>query len=314
MTGYPPELLDTDLDLEADLGVDTVKQAEVFAAVRAQFGIPRDDNMKLREFPTLAHVIAFARDRGQGAAPAAAQPQAAAPAAPAPAAPVPAAPAQPAVQPAPAAAGPGGACGGRGTRGRACRPGRDHRPDRADRRGHDRLPARAAGHRPRPGGRPRRRHGQAGRSVRGCPRAVRHPPRRQHEAARIPDPRARHRVRPRPGTGGSASRRAAPGCAAPAAAAVPAAAAAPATPAPAAAPPVTAPVRPRVVPRAEPAFKGDVSAAERLPRRVPGPVLRPPSAWCKPTGVTLDGSSRVIVMADEGGVGDALVGGSARSV
>ena len=87
MTGYPPELLDTDLDLEADLGVDTVKQAEVFAAVRAQFGIPRDDNMKLREFPTLAHVIAFARDRGQGAAPAAAQPQAAAPAAPAPAAP-----------------------------------------------------------------------------------------------------------------------------------------------------------------------------------------------------------------------------------
>ena len=34
MTGYPAELLDPDLDLEADLGVDTVKQAEVFAAVR----------------------------------------------------------------------------------------------------------------------------------------------------------------------------------------------------------------------------------------------------------------------------------------
>ena len=33
-TGYPLELLDLDLDLEADLGVDTVKQAEVFAAVR----------------------------------------------------------------------------------------------------------------------------------------------------------------------------------------------------------------------------------------------------------------------------------------
>jgi hypothetical protein len=36
MTGYPVELLDPDLDLEADLGVDTVKQAEVFAAVREQ--------------------------------------------------------------------------------------------------------------------------------------------------------------------------------------------------------------------------------------------------------------------------------------
>ena len=31
-TGYPPELLDLDLDLEADLGIDTVKQAELFAA------------------------------------------------------------------------------------------------------------------------------------------------------------------------------------------------------------------------------------------------------------------------------------------
>ena len=38
MTGYPPDLLDLDLDLEADLGVDTVKQAEVFAAVRERFG------------------------------------------------------------------------------------------------------------------------------------------------------------------------------------------------------------------------------------------------------------------------------------
>ncbi|MCP4965977.1 MAG: beta-ketoacyl synthase, partial [bacterium] len=30
-TGYPPDMLDLDLDLEADLGVDTVKQAETFA-------------------------------------------------------------------------------------------------------------------------------------------------------------------------------------------------------------------------------------------------------------------------------------------
>ena len=32
-TGYPKDMLDLDLDLEADLGVDTVKQAEMFAAV-----------------------------------------------------------------------------------------------------------------------------------------------------------------------------------------------------------------------------------------------------------------------------------------
>ncbi len=63
MTGYPPELLDLDLDLEADLGVDTVKQAEVFAAVRERFGVERDDNLALREFPTLAHVIGWVREK-----------------------------------------------------------------------------------------------------------------------------------------------------------------------------------------------------------------------------------------------------------
>ncbi len=62
-TGYPKEMLDLDLDLEADLGIDTVKQAEMFAAVRAAFNIPRDENLKLRDFPTLAHVIRFARER-----------------------------------------------------------------------------------------------------------------------------------------------------------------------------------------------------------------------------------------------------------
>ncbi len=62
-TGYPKEMLDFDLDLEADLGIDTVKQAEMFASVRAAYNIPRDENMKLRDFPTLAHVIKFAQDR-----------------------------------------------------------------------------------------------------------------------------------------------------------------------------------------------------------------------------------------------------------
>ena len=50
-TGYPKDMLDLDLDLEADLGVDTVKQAEMFAAIRAAYNIPRDENLKLREFP-----------------------------------------------------------------------------------------------------------------------------------------------------------------------------------------------------------------------------------------------------------------------
>ena len=76
LTGYPRDLLDLDLDLEADLGVDTVKQAEVFAAVRERFAIPRQDNLRLRDFPTLTHVIGFVRDNTEQPPKAAAPPRA----------------------------------------------------------------------------------------------------------------------------------------------------------------------------------------------------------------------------------------------
>ena len=68
-TGYPKDMLDPDLDLEADLGIDTVKQAEMFAAIRAAYNIPRDANLKLRDFPTLGHVIRFAQERQPAEAP-----------------------------------------------------------------------------------------------------------------------------------------------------------------------------------------------------------------------------------------------------
>ncbi|HEX6228083.1 MAG TPA: beta-ketoacyl synthase N-terminal-like domain-containing protein, partial [Solirubrobacterales bacterium] len=94
-TGYPADMLDPELDLEADLGIDTVKQAEVFAAIREDYGIERDDSLKLRDYPTLNHVVAFVRERagGPAAPPEGAGEPAAAPAAePAPAEPTPAAP------------------------------------------------------------------------------------------------------------------------------------------------------------------------------------------------------------------------------
>ena len=65
LTGYPPDLLDIDLDLQTEefFGVDTVKQAEVFAAIREHYGVARDDSLKLRDFPTLTHVVGWIRDR-----------------------------------------------------------------------------------------------------------------------------------------------------------------------------------------------------------------------------------------------------------
>ncbi|MGH0036322.1 MAG: SDR family NAD(P)-dependent oxidoreductase [Myxococcota bacterium] len=67
-TGYPVDMLDLDLDLEADLGIDTVKQAETFAAIREAWGIPRDENLQLRDYPTLAHAIRFVQERLPGGA------------------------------------------------------------------------------------------------------------------------------------------------------------------------------------------------------------------------------------------------------
>ncbi|MEZ4770264.1 MAG: SDR family NAD(P)-dependent oxidoreductase [Caldilineales bacterium] len=60
-TGYPQDMLDLDLDLEADLGIDTVKQAETFAAVREAFDIPQQEGLSLRDYPTLESVIGFVR-------------------------------------------------------------------------------------------------------------------------------------------------------------------------------------------------------------------------------------------------------------
>ncbi len=61
-TGYPAEMLDLDLDLEADLGVDTVKQAELFASIRAHYGVERREDLRLSDYNTLAKVISFFKE------------------------------------------------------------------------------------------------------------------------------------------------------------------------------------------------------------------------------------------------------------
>jgi NAD(P)-dependent dehydrogenase (short-subunit alcohol dehydrogenase family)/acyl carrier protein/3-hydroxymyristoyl/3-hydroxydecanoyl-(acyl carrier protein) dehydratase len=61
-TGYPPEMLDMELDLEADLGIDTVKQAEMFAEVRSHYGIARREDLRLADYNTLARVVDFVEE------------------------------------------------------------------------------------------------------------------------------------------------------------------------------------------------------------------------------------------------------------
>ncbi len=58
-TGYPKDMLDLDLDMEADLGIDTVKQAELFAAMREIYNLPKEEGIQLKDYPTIRHCINF---------------------------------------------------------------------------------------------------------------------------------------------------------------------------------------------------------------------------------------------------------------
>lgn len=58
-TGYPIDFLESELDLEADLGVDTIKQMEIVAAVREHFSLPKKDGFSLKDVPTIEKLSAF---------------------------------------------------------------------------------------------------------------------------------------------------------------------------------------------------------------------------------------------------------------
>ena len=68
MAARPPPALLLTLDggeresIEAFLARARAKQAELFAAVREAYGIARQENLKLRDFPTLKHVVKFVYD------------------------------------------------------------------------------------------------------------------------------------------------------------------------------------------------------------------------------------------------------------
>ena len=48
-----------DQDLEGELGIDTVKQAEIMAEVRDIFSLPVDEDFVLSDHPTLNHFTAY---------------------------------------------------------------------------------------------------------------------------------------------------------------------------------------------------------------------------------------------------------------
>nr|WP_235433384.1 SDR family NAD(P)-dependent oxidoreductase [Protofrankia coriariae] len=59
-TGYPAEMIDTGMDLEADLGVDSIKRVQILGAVQERFPqVPSVGPELLGELRTLEHIIDF---------------------------------------------------------------------------------------------------------------------------------------------------------------------------------------------------------------------------------------------------------------
>ena len=61
-TGYPPEVVELDADLEADLGIDSIKKAQLFGELQEYFDVgslSTSSDLSLDDFPTLRHVLNF---------------------------------------------------------------------------------------------------------------------------------------------------------------------------------------------------------------------------------------------------------------
>jgi len=68
-TGYPADFVELDQDLEGELGIDTVKQAEIMVDIRQHFSLPVDETFILSDYPTLNHMIGYIQKMQGGEAP-----------------------------------------------------------------------------------------------------------------------------------------------------------------------------------------------------------------------------------------------------
>ena len=59
-TGYPTEMLDLSMDMEADLGIDSIKRVEILGAIQNQFPeLPKADSTALAEMHTLGQIVDY---------------------------------------------------------------------------------------------------------------------------------------------------------------------------------------------------------------------------------------------------------------
>ncbi len=73
-TGYPVEMLELEMDMEADLGIDSIKRVEILGTVQDELEeLPELNADELAELRTLGEVVNYMRSKVPGTAPAATQ-------------------------------------------------------------------------------------------------------------------------------------------------------------------------------------------------------------------------------------------------
>ena len=65
-TGYPREIVELDADLEAELGIDSIRKAQLFGAIGEEYGLKADDGISFDEFPTLRRLLEHVLQRVAG--------------------------------------------------------------------------------------------------------------------------------------------------------------------------------------------------------------------------------------------------------
>ncbi len=75
-TGYPEEMVELDADLEADLGIDSIKKAQMFGEIAEHLNIQIQitEDMSLDDYPSLNHIVDFLLNSSGSPAPAASAP------------------------------------------------------------------------------------------------------------------------------------------------------------------------------------------------------------------------------------------------
>merc|ERR1719210_2410620 len=79
-TGYEPEMIEMDMNLETELGVDSIKRVEILSDVQKQLNVEAQNVAALSRTQTVGEVVDAMLAELGGAAPAAPAPAAAAPA------------------------------------------------------------------------------------------------------------------------------------------------------------------------------------------------------------------------------------------